>query len=363
MGLFNFLHRPEGKDTKEEIKDISKIPPIITVEREDGTETSAFQLEVAQKFKHRDGSISCLVKAKVINIRQGDTMFFDAADPICFEVPDGRMDLVSEILENNTGMPLDHSSYTYVGRAFDQGDIRLQPPSAVVNNEIAKLNQQLLEEITNKRLEESKRAAERAKQAELRREADRKEMDFRLEQRKRELQERVENPFIRGGMGGPIGESYDGINLNNGEILRVRDVRKIAKDGTGTYVYTARIDSTPNESDVELIDPDSKVPVVFSLPFRLNDIVNSEYSEEYKAQLERGLLQMLSDGYNKGLTPEGRLDTEELHDIGGINKNGQIILNSRENVSAPIMNKIEQLQTQYVTERNSKQNNTRDEER
>lgn len=357
MGLLDFLHKPKGKDTKEEIEDVSKIPPIITVARQDGTETSAFHIEIAQKFRHRDGSVSCLIKAKVINIKQGDTIFFEAGAPICFEVPDGRMDLIKDVIEQNTGMQLNNSAYTYVGRAFEKGDIRLQPPSVAINNEITKLNAERLAEITNRRLENSRREEERARQEALRREADSREMDRRQEQRRRELQYRIDNPFIKGGLDGPMGEEYDGVNLTNGEILRIRNIRKIAKDTTGRYVYTARLESTPSEEDVELFDPETGVPVVFSIPFRLNDIVNSQYDESYKVQLERGLLQMLSTGYTTSLTPDETWDNSVLHDIGGIDKSGQIIQNTREaGVSIPIINRIQQLQRQYTAERKAREN-------
>lgn len=55
-----------------------------------------------------------------------------------------------------TGIELNEKSYTYLGRAYSEEDIRLQPPTAVVNEQIGKLNEKLLEEITNKRLRESR---------------------------------------------------------------------------------------------------------------------------------------------------------------------------------------------------------------
>lgn len=350
MGLLDFLNKPKGKDMKEAIEDVSKIPPVITVKREDGSETMVAQIEIAQRIKHSDGSISCLMKAKVININQGDTFFWEAGIPICFEVPDGRMDLIKDLVERNIGLKLNNSAYTYVGRAFEKGDIRLQPPSAVINNEIAKLNQERLTEITNRRLENSRREETRIRQEKLEREATSRKIDYIQAERRRELQERIDHPFIRGNINGPMGEQYDGVNLENGEILQIRNVKKIAKDTTGRYLYTARLKSTPNEGDVEILNPEVGVPVTFTLPFRFNDIVNSEYDEKYKAQLEKGLLQMLSAGYSKSLTPEETWDSSKLHDIGGIDKSGQIILNSRENVSNPIINKISQLQMQYQTE-------------
>ena len=154
MGLFDFLHRPSGKNTQEVIKEVEKIPTMMSIYREDGTQTEVLNVEEAQKFRHSDGSISSLISARVIHVNQGDTIYLDAADPICFEIPEGRYDLAKELITRFTGMytgiELNEKSYTYLGRAYSEEDIRLQPPTAVVNEQIGKLNEKLLEEITNK---------------------------------------------------------------------------------------------------------------------------------------------------------------------------------------------------------------------
>ena len=67
------------------------------------------------------------------------------------------------------------------------------------------------------------------------------------------------------------------------------------------------------------------------MPYRLNDIVNTEYDAGYKKQLEKAVLDLLSAGYQKNITPEGMCDVSTLHDIGGINKDGSVIENSQEN--------------------------------
>ena len=156
MGLFDFLHRPSEKNTQEAIKEVKKMPTMMSIYREDGTQTEVLNIEEAQKFRHSNGSISSLISAKVIHVKQGDTIYLDAADPICFEIPEGRYDLAKELITRFTGMytgiELNEKSYTYLGRAYSEEDIRLQPPTAVVNEQIGKLNEKLLEEITNKRL-------------------------------------------------------------------------------------------------------------------------------------------------------------------------------------------------------------------
>ena len=340
MGLFDFLHRPSGKNTQEAIKEVEKMPTMMSIYREDGTQTEVLNIEEAQKFRHSDGSISSLISARVIHVNQGDTIYLDAADPICFEIPEGRYDLAKELITRFTGMytgiELNEKSYTYLGRAYSEEDIRLQPPTAAVNEQIGKLNEKLLEEITNKRQKNDKKInSEFANKIKL----------------------RMENPFIKGGLDKFQAEQYDGVNLTNGEILRIRAVNKITKDASGRYVYTAQLASTSDEKDVELFSPDVKVPVVFTLPYILNDIVNTEYEATYKKQLEKAVLDLLSNGYQKNITPEGECDVSELHDIGGINKDGSVIENSQENgVSQVVISKIVELQGEYIKQRRMREN-------
>ena len=104
MGLFDFLHRPSGKNTQKAIKEVEKMPTMMSIYREDGTQTEVLNIEEAQKFRHSDGSISSLISAKVIHVKQGDTIYLDAADPICFEIPEGRYDLAKELITRFTGM-------------------------------------------------------------------------------------------------------------------------------------------------------------------------------------------------------------------------------------------------------------------
>ena len=339
MGLFDFLHKPSGKNTQKAIKEVEKMPTMMSIYREDGTQTEVLNIEEAQKFRHSDGSISSLISARVIHVNQGDTIYLDAADPICFEIE------------------LNEKSYTYLGRAYSEEDIRLQPPTAVVNEQIGKLNEKLLEEITNKRLRESRLLEVRQKEENARNTRMQKNINKLRAEGQKKIEARMANPFIRGGLDKFQAEQYDGVNTSNGEILRIRAVNKIAKDASGRYVYTAQLASTSDEQNVELFSPDVKVPVVFTLPYRLNDIVNTEYEATYKKQLEKAVLNLLSAGYQKNITPEGECDVSELHDIGGINKDGSVIENSQENgVSQVVISKIVELQGEYIKQRRMREN-------
>lgn len=361
MGLFDFLHRPSEENTQEEVKEVEKMPTTMSIYREDGTQTEVFDIEKIQKSRHSDESISSLISARVIHVNQGDTIYLDAADPICFEIPEGRYDLAKELITRFTGMytgiELNEKSYTYLGRAYSEEDIRLQPPTAAVNEQIGKLNEKLLEEITNKRLKKCF-IMEMREKAEIEKSIKRQKNDKKINSEfANKIKLRMENPFIKGGLDKFQAEQYDGVNLTNGEILRIRAVNKITKDASGRYVYTAQLASTSDEKDVELFSPDVKVPVVFTLPYILNDIVNTEYEATYKKQLERAVLELLSAGYKKNLTPEGKCDVSTLHDIGGINKDGSVIENSPENgVSQVVISKIVELQGEYIKQRRMREN-------
>lgn len=353
MGLFDFLRKP-NQDTQEEIRKANTKPNVLSIDRGDGIETTVFNLTTVKKFAHRDGSISCLVTARAIENRVGDTIFFDDADFICFELPEGRMDLARDIIEINRFVRGNNEKYSYIGRAYSDEDIRLQQPTPVVQNEINQLNQKLQIELMNKKLQQDIRAEE-VRRTNVQNQKENlaqtiKKIDEDKKRQDIEIQERLTHPFINGGISRNYGEQYDGVNLHNGEILRVRNVNKVAKDQKGTYIYTADLSSTPNLHDVELLSGDvgNAVPVVFTLPFRMNDIINSDYDSDYKAQLEYALLGLLSDGYAEGRKMSiARGDNNILYDIGGIDKNCVQMSHDNRNVGAGIINKISELQRQY----------------
>lgn len=105
------------------------------------------------------------------------------------------------------------------------------------------------------------------------------------------------------------------IDLVGGDVLRIRKVDKIGKDGSGTYLYSAYLNKTPNEYDVEFLSEEEPAgyPVCFTLEKRLEDIVR-----EGKTQEINTLLSLLSNSRNFE-------NNEQLVYIGGINRNGKII--------------------------------------
>lgn len=357
MGLFDFLRKPNG-ETKEEIKKAKAQPNVFSIDGGYGLETTVFNLKTAKKFVHRDGSVSCLVTARVINNKVGDTILFDNADFVCFEVPDGRMDLARNIIEKSYFEPINEEKYVYIGRAYNDEDIRLQQPTPAVQNEINQLNQRLKEELENKRLQQEISDEEKKQRDAESLAKTMQQIDRNQEYAQSEKEERLTHPFIKGGISKVYGEQYDGVNMISGEILRIRNVHKVVKDMAGTYIYTADLSSTDNLHDVEYLSGNAgnMVPVVFTLPYRMNDIINSDYDSNYKARLESALLGLLSDGYEKGMQmSRARGENGVLYDIGGIDKNGVQASNDNRNVSANIVNKIAEMQRQYFRQNRESQ--------
>ena len=136
--------------------------------------------------------------------------------------------------------------------------------------------------------------------------------------------------------GGKTYFNYDGVNIETGDVLRIRNVNKVGKDGSGTYLYSAYIDNTPNEHDVEVLGKTPMgFPVCFELPKRLEDIVRDGDLKEI-----RQVLQLLSNGRNFE-------NHKQLNYIGGIDKNGQVNRSAISSSSA-IQATIEKMKTQFA---------------
>ena len=75
----------------------------------------------------------------------------------------------------------------------------------------------------------------------------------------------------------------------------------------------------------------------------------------------KAVLRLLSEGHRNNYTKDGKFDVSSLHDIGGIDKEGNILENTTEKVSPAIMNKIAQLQSEYFEKRNDMEKNSHEE--
>ena len=138
--------------------------------------------------------------------------------------------------------------------------------------------------------------------------------------------------------------SYDGVNVNTGEILRIRGLESQGKDGSGTHLYFGYIYNTENEDDADLsieqiTQMKGTAAVCFELPKSLTDIVRDENQDEIKR-----VLQLLSDERNFG-------DDNKLKYIGGVDKDWKVTRNEKPS-SLAIQLRIEQLRTKFGASEN-----------
>ena len=120
-----------------------------------------------------------------------------------------------------------------------------------------------------------------------------------------EVQKKLEllnNPFLKRKEDTVVNEksfeNYDGVNMaienNTGDIIRVRQLKKLGRDGSGTYLYFGYIYNAYNEKSKEIVDLDKyAMPVCFETYKKLEDIANDNNKNEIIA-----LLHLLSEPKN-----------------------------------------------------------------
>lgn len=311
-----------------------------------------FSLEKIGEAKHHDGTVADVMLSRILQYRDGNTIMPDLADYVGFEIQHGE-ELTTEQIDKITLSYLEEKMNNvgeigfYVGRLVKQenDDYQMIPSDTVekyVMGQIAKI-----------RAKEQEEYKEHEKKTE--RELFYKELDARQHIKEQEehfnkqKEKRLENPNIklqgRYKIDEKIYEDYNGINIaegeNQGEILRIRKLDKVGKDGSGTYLYSAFLSNTPNEHDVEMLSHNnpSGVPVCFELEKRFEDIIKDGDKQEIIA-----LLAFLSDSKNFE-------NSNQLNYIGKIDKNFQIA-REKESDSYAIRKQIEKMKVEYVINNN-----------
>ena len=358
MSIFDKIKQKQD-NTVNAIEGANDMTNVITFQKGDKIIT-VFNIKRERKVQYNDGTVNDLMSAQVtINNIKG-AVILKYGMPICFEVPEGRRDLIRSILMQREIPQLSPENYTYVGKASDGGAINNQDLNDNILNVINKMNQELLAERKRQYKKYNEQAKRRIVEA---REKEQEIISASEDRKKDELKEkrnRIKSPFLKGEISHDRTEQYNGVNLENGEILRIRNVRKVGKDLANTYLYSAVINSTPHESDVEVLDDAMGIPVVFTLPYRMNDIVNSNYNSENKQRLVEGILQMFTDGYSSLKDSDKANDiAEALYDIGGVDLEGRNIQNKEGQVSRVIIDKINELKYEFENQHKGKEKERR----
>ncbi len=311
--------------------------------KEDDQKILVYDIFEQGRVRHRNDEITKLMIARITKYSENDTIYFDYSDYIAFELPLGEQinkELMEDVMRIYDRESQQGENSYYLGRATKGSEgYQFGSKSDAVEKMVARTVEKELEERQRIYEERRKKLEERNKKyrAEISRSA-----RENIEMRKREIEARKAHPFLQSQGVYPDGktsvESYDGININTGDILRIRGVNKVGKDGSGTYLYSAYIYNTPNQTDVEFFDiTPLAYPICFELPKRLEDIVKSGNPKEIQS-----VLKLLSD-------PKNFEDKERLSYIGEIGRDGQVHRNE-ESSSNAIRLKINEMQKKFALE-------------
>ncbi len=337
--MWGFGNRKNKRNNEKE-QEKNAYPEIITVEAD-----KCYHLLGARVIKKHDNLETYVAKVYITD-RTDDTILFDFPSPIAFELPENRPDLIEALIASydkaKSGRMLSDVSYTYIGNIKSSSDGKLyyynEPPSKEVADAIDIEEKAFIKEyneIIKLRQEERIRSEKARREAEFKRGL---EIDKSIEENRRyqmqKRNDRLKIPYFKREDGFGT-EGYDAINLNDGNIMLIRNMQKF-KDSTGRYLYTAFVRQVNEDSYTEYNSPIGN-QVAFTTPGRLSDIVADQNNQQI---VVKAIQKMLSNAcsFIDEKEPKG------LIDIGGVLNDGRIVQNSERNgISSAITSKIKSL--------------------
>lgn len=277
-------------------------------------------VKAVKNIQYRNSERTKLMLAKAIKLREDDTFMFDEVRDIAFELNERQLpsyDVLKavayqyEIQERTEG-----EGCRYLGIVDStKNGYEITRYSHGVENYI---KQQIDPMIIAQKEQERREANARYRQSQLNERRllymESLKAEEYMNAMQRECEQRKANPYLykKGQyvLDGKIYEDYNGINLQTGEILRIRHLDKVEKTkNTGIYLYQGNIYSTQNENDMEFLGGGNagEVSVCFELPKRLSDIVNEQNPKEIRSVLEL-LSNARNYSRNEGLVYLGEID-------------------------------------------------------
>lgn len=349
MGLFDRFKRKDNINNEQE--KTNNIKEYI-VHMSNNMNVMVHNIQKENEVVNSEGQIiSTIVKARIIEYEPNECVKSDLSDYIVFEIPEGKeinQEMIYCIIQNYYMQRpyMVKNEYTYLGRMFENenGYIMGEKDNSVSTYVQNNMN-------PNIKREKEELIAEENQSQENDREEFIESIDAReyLQEQQEIRNQRIQNPTIQyrdmHSRNGEVYENYDGININTGEILKLRNMDKIGRDENGTYLYSGYIYNTKNTTDLEFLDLEKQniaSYVCFELPRRLSDIV----MENNREDIQR-LLELLSDEKNYE-------NKQELKYIGRIDSKNMV---TRDNVasSIAIQDKIEELKRMQQIERENMQ--------
>lgn len=301
-------------------------------ELEDGTAITIYSFVHQERLGYQDGTHTNLAIARGVKQRPQDTIHLSYSDFIAFELPEAVtisddimqavMDQYGKDYKEDDKRPATY----YFGQLIDK-------TFSKKNSAVQKLVNQRVQEIIEKEKRNQQPRENYSFSQGLR-------INEEVSKKQRIITEtaiqRIKNPYLIRKNLRTNQIDYDGVNLVNGNVLRIRAVQKLGKTPDGTsYLYTAYLSNTQSETDVEIIsEKPIGYPVCFELPGRLDDIIQGGNNININI---RNVLELLSDGWGENremLSYIGKLDN-----LGNITRDLQLTSDvMRENVQRMMEN-------------------------
>lgn len=322
MGLFDFLKHKEDKKQESSMQ----FPYMV---QGNGKFIHISSPKLIRRENGRD-LYTCLINE---TIHEDDAILLDSGKPISFEIPEGRPDLAGSLLQawdlNRSGRQLGEVGYTFIGDLKYGEDGRLyyynEPPTKEAKDCIDREDQIYRKE---------KMARDQYREDLIREnQKNRQEAAFRESLRIDKIQEenksyqekiskeRLQDPYFKQ-TNLPSGRlSFDLINLEDAHIILIRDIKKF-KDADGRYLYKAKMRETWEDSYTEYTPDILGNDVVFTVPGRLEDIIQG--SDQRSVQIKGAMQGLLS---RKACEMKDR-SIRDCIDLGGVAENGAVIENT-----------------------------------
>lgn len=368
MGLFNKikemikknktpkLNAGENYQQNQETKKTNCVVLPYAITLPNGEELLITSIELKNKAKHRNGEKTNIMIAKAHCYEDGETIYFEQQESLAFEILEGTQ--IDDIILKKIGqyfmyeknMPDNNKDCIYLGR------ISQDPYEFGTNNknETVKkyIDETVAPQIAREKQEQIEKQLESYREREERENLRQKEFKNRMQKEHEEYlnqqnkirTERIENPYLKEitpgytEVDGKKYCDYNGVNVLNGDILKLRKMNKVGKDENGTYLYTAYAETTEHEYDAEMYLEDGTpagIPICFATDKKIEEIIQSNDQNDL-----RTILSMLSE------SERFRNNNENLNYIGYINKYNVTDKNIQ-NTTRTIQSTVSKLQQEF----------------
>lgn len=326
-----------------------------------GENFEVVSIQTKGNINHSNGEKTNLLIAKAFSYQNGDTIYVDSPENIAFELQQGTpineviMQKIGQYYAYEKNMPDNNKECMYLGKlSQDPYDLSTNNKSKAVENYI---NREIVPQIVREKQAQVEKQMQSYKERQERKNTNHREFINGIYEKQKVYEQqqiqiksrRKENPYLEQASNEYIAKDgkkycdYNGINVINGDFLRLRRMNKVGKDENGTYIYTGYIKTVQNKDDAEMLSRNrtpSGIPVCFATDKKIEEIMQSNNPNDLRTLLS--LLSEKSEDFNN--------NNGYLNYIGKIDRHNAIDKNIG-NTTQTIQSNVQQLQQKFYQEK------------